>query len=207
MSRQAWIKPVLMSAAAVALTGCVNLLPETVPAAVYRLSSPEPVTRNSQQELTLVQVDAPHAARSLSGTDIAILMDGQHIAFMSGAQWIEPAPRVVQAMVIDAMNAQSGGVLPARPEDGVRVDYELRTDLREFEAAYLNGMESAPTIRVRIAARLITERSREFAGMQVFTAEVRARANRQRDIIDAFDQAAREATGDIAQWVVLTTGE
>lgn len=207
MTRFSWIKPALIACTALGLSGCVNLLPETVPSAIYRLSAPEAVARETGAELTLVQVDPPHAPRALSGTDIAILMDGRHIAFMSGAQWIAPAPRVMQTLMIDAMNAQHGEVMPARPEDGARVDYELRTELREFEAAYLDGMQSAPTIRVRISARLIDERARNIAATQEFTAEVRAGENRQRAIIDAFDRAAGQATRDMAAWVAEMTAD
>ena len=98
MTRFSWIKPVLVAGTALGLSACVNLLPETVPSAIYRLSVPEAVARDATADPTLVQVDPPHAPRSLSGTDIAILMDGRHIAFMSGAQWIAPAPRVVHAL-------------------------------------------------------------------------------------------------------------
>ena len=61
------------------------------------------------------------------------------------------------------------------------------------------------SVRVRISARLIDERNRDFAGTQEFTAEVRASENRQRAIIDAFDRAAGQAARDLASWVVETT--
>ena len=102
--------------------------------------------------------------------------------------------------MIDSFNAGQGQLVPARPEDGVRADYELRLDLREFEAVYDRGEDSAPLVKVRLAARLVSERGRRFVGAQVFTAEVRASENRTRSIVAAFDEAAMDVSGSISDW-------
>lgn len=193
-----------LSTAALGLGGCVNLLPESTPNAVYRLSSPPPIARRGG-DWTLVRVDMPQAPRGLGGDDVAMLIDGQHLAYMSGAQWIASTPRIVQDLVFDSLHATDGHLSPARPEDGVRSDYELRLDIREFEAAYEQGMDAAPTVRVRFAARMVSQETREFVASEVFVAQVRASENRMRSIIDAFDAAAGQAARDLSVWAVEVT--
>jgi cholesterol transport system auxiliary component len=200
------LKFALVALSALSVSACVSLLPESQPNAVYRLSAPEARVMDGG-DWTLVRVDPLQAPRGLAGDDVALLMEGRHLAYMQGAQWISPTPRIVQNLVIDTFNSVDTRLVPVRPEDGVRAAYELRLDLREFEAAYDRGSDQAPTVRVRIAARLISASGREFIGSQVFTAQSRASANRTRAIIDAFDQAAAQATYDLTIWTSEMTSD
>jgi cholesterol transport system auxiliary component len=199
MSGARLFKAALAGACLVGLSGCVSLLPEPTPVSVYRLSSPEPLEW-SGQDWTIVLIEQPRAPRGLSGDEIAVLRNGQSLAYVSGARWISPVPGLLQNQVIDTFNAASSGLAPARPEDGVRADYELRLDLREYEADYDRGAEGAPLVRVRLAARLVSERGRNFIGARVFTAEVRASANRTGAIVNAFDAATGTVTHDLSRW-------
>ncbi len=199
MSAARLLKPAALALALAGLGGCVSLLPEAEPVSVYRLSAPAP-SEWSGQDWTIVLIELPVAPRGLSGDTIAVLRPGQSLAYINGARWISPAPEVVQDLLIDTFNSGQSGLVPARPEDGVRADYELRLDLREFEAVYDRGEDAAPLIRVRLAARLVAERGRRFVGARVFMAEVRATENRTRSIVAAFDAAALDVSGDIASW-------
>lgn len=190
--------------AAVLLAGCVSLLPEAEPVSVYRLSSPEP-QEWSGRDWTIVEIEAPMAPRGLSGDSIAVVASGQSISYINGVRWISPAPSLLQGLIIDTFNATQPGLAPARPDDGVRADYELRLDMRQFEAVYDQGQSAAPAVRVRLAARLIAEDGRRFVGARVFSAEVRASANRTGAIVDAFDRAASEISREIAGWTAAST--
>ncbi|WP_300541292.1 ABC-type transport auxiliary lipoprotein family protein [Maricaulis sp.] len=204
MSGARFVKPALAALCLMSVSACVSLLPEAEPVAVYRLSAPEP-REWSGEDWTIVQIEPPQAPRGLAGDEIALVRNGQSLAYIRGARWISPAPSIVQNLVIDSFNAAQSQLAPARPEDGVRADYELRLDLREFEAAYDQGENQAPAVRVRIAARLVAERGRRFVAARVFTAEVRAGSNRTGAIVDAFDRAASEVCRDIAAWTAVET--
>ena len=199
MSLERLIGPAGAGLAALALAGCVSLIPEAEPVSVYRLSSPAP-REWSGTDWTIVEIEAPLAPRGLSGDQIAIVVNGQSLSYIAGSRWISPAPSVVQDLVIDTFNATQPGLAPARPDDGVRGDYELRMDMRQFEAVYDQGEHAAPLVRVRLASRLVAERGRRFVGARVFSSEVRASSNRTGAIIDAFDAAASEISRDIAGW-------
>jgi cholesterol transport system auxiliary component len=206
MSSTRYVKPAMAGLAAAFLAGCVSLLPEAEPVSVYRLSSPEPHEWPGR-DWTIVEIEAPSAPRGLSGDSIAIIASGQSISYIAGARWISPAPGLLQSLIIDTFNATQPDLAPARPDDGVRGDFELRLDMRQFEAVYDRGQSSAPVVRVRLAARLIAERGRRFVGARVFSAEVRASANRTGAIIDAFDAAASEVSTEIAAWTAATAAQ
>ena len=106
MSGTRFLKPALIALSLLPVAACVSLLPESEPVSVYRLSSPEP--------------------RGLAGDHIALVRGSQSLAYISGARWISPAPSLVQNLVIDTFNAEQDRLAPARPEDGVRADYELQ---------------------------------------------------------------------------------
>jgi len=200
------LKPLLVALAALSVSACVSILPETEPSAIYRLSSPTPVEWSGRERM-FVEINTPLAPRGLAGDEIALLMDGRHLAYMASAKWIAPAPRIVQNLVIDTFNATSASLAPARPEDGVRADYELRLDLREFEAAYDQGAGRAPMIHVSLTARMIATDGRRLIGTQVFSSQMRASANREGAIIDAFDGASRIAIRDLADWTIEVAGQ
>ncbi|WP_297732262.1 ABC-type transport auxiliary lipoprotein family protein [uncultured Maricaulis sp.] len=204
MSGSRYIRAALIGLSALSVSACVSLLPEAEPVSVYRLSSPEPAEL-AGENWTIIEIDTPNAPRGLSGDQIAIMRDGSSLAYIHGARWISPAPRLLQSLVVDTFNARQSGLAPTRADDGVRADYELRLDMQEFEAVYDRGEDAAPIIRVRLAARLVAENGRRFAGARVVTSEVRASANRTTAIVAAFDQAAREASREIADWTAGRT--
>lgn len=199
MTGSRFIRAALVGLSALSVSACVSLLPESEPVSVYRLSAPQPAELTGDH-WTVVEIDVPNAPRGLSGDQIAIMRNGSSLAYIAGARWISPAPRLLQSLVIDTFNANNAQLAPTRADDGVRADYELRLDMQEFEAIYDRGEGVAPLIRVRISARLVAEQGRQFAGARVVTAEARATNNRTSDIVAAFDNAAQAASREIADW-------
>jgi cholesterol transport system auxiliary component len=203
MSMPRLLKVLLVGVSAISVSACVSLLPEVEPAAIYRLSSPAPAEWLTADG-AMIEINVPNAPRGLSSDNIAVLTAERHLAYMGQAKWIAPAPRVVQNLIIDSFNAADGQLVPARPSDGVRAQYELQLDLREFEASYDQGNGNAPTVRVRIAARLVSSETHGFIGTRVFSAQARASADRQQAIVDAFNRAAGDAAREMANWSIAT---
>ena len=199
MSASRSIKLLLAGLTALSASACVSLLPEAEPVAVYRLSSPIP-RASEQLPGVIVEIERPTAPAGLSGDDIAIERSEGHLAYLSGAAWISPAPIALQSLVVDTFHAAENGVEPVYPADAVRSEYELRLDLRSFEAVYDQGESGAPLIRVRIMARLVEERGREMIGARVFTVTRRASDNRVSAIVEAFNAASTDLAGELSSW-------
>ncbi len=181
------------------LAGCISVLPENTPANVYRLSTPEP-SGELRREAVIVTVQRPLTPRALSGDQIAVSEQHGELAFIEGAEWITPVPRLVQDLVVESMDAFEPSLIAARPEDGVRAEFELSTELRSFEANYFDGPDAAPTVIVRVRARLIRVSDRRLIAVDAIGARARARANTIGDIVAAYDAASQEAMASVAQW-------
>jgi ABC-type uncharacterized transport system, auxiliary component len=185
--------------ALIALPGCISLLPETEPDALYRLTTaPAPETRvvEGGETVIIARLAAP---RGLAGDRIALERDGR-IAYMAGAAWLSPAPVMLHGAIIDAFQTEVPAITPARAEDGVAARYTLDLDLRHFEAIYDGGSNAAPRVQVTLSGRLIDRETRALAASRTVEVSRRAAANRQGAIVDAFSAASAEVAAELATW-------
>ena len=199
MSASRSIKCLLAGLTALSASACVSILPEAEPVAVYRLSSPMPRADQTHTGV-IVEIERPRAPAGLSSDDIAVERTEGQLAYLSGAAWISPTPVVLQSLVIDTFHAQANGIDPVYPSDAVRGEYELRLDLRSFEAVYDQGPDAAPLVRVRFMARLVEEQGRNLVSARVFHTTRRADSNRVSSIVEAFNQASTEVASELASW-------
>lgn len=188
------------------LAGCISVLPENTPATVYRLSTPEP-SSELRTEAVIVGVQRPLTPRALSGDQIALSQSRGQLVFASGAEWITPVPRLVQDLIVESMDAFEPSLIASRPEDGVRAEFELATELRSFEANYVNGEDAAPTVVVRMRARLIRMSDRRLVAVEAVGAQAVANSVSLSDIVAAFDAASQEAMANVAQWTAEQVAE
>lgn len=185
--------------AALALAGCVNLLPQSTPSSIYRLSTPEPAGGNAAGR-QVVRVDLPLAPRGIASDEIAISLSNGELAFIDGAKWISTTPRLVQDLVIGAIDAYEPDLIASRPEDGVIAEYELHTEVRSFEAVYRDGPDLAPLVIIQMRVRMVRLSDRSLLGVQAVGAQAQARSNTVGDIVAAFDAAAQETASEISAW-------
>lgn len=181
--------------------GCVQLLPESQPSTIYRLSPSVPDMQTSTATSgEVVLIERPEAPRALAGNRIATDRGEGQIAYIAGAQWISPTPDIVQELILDTFDRHLQGYTAARPVDGVSSRYTVRLELRHFEAVYDQGDNRAPEARVVLRARLVDEEDRQLIGVTSVRGQSRADANRQGAIVDAFGTAAQEAATALADW-------
>ncbi|WP_158272128.1 ABC-type transport auxiliary lipoprotein family protein [Marinicauda salina] len=168
---------------------------------IYRLAAPEEAREVATrlEGASTVAVREPIAPRALAGNRIALMREGR-IAYLSGADWISPVPRMVHAMILDAFNADQADVAAVRPEEGVLAGYDLNLELRRFEAVYDGGSGDAPLVMIRLRARIVDSGDRTLVAGRLFEQSRRASANRQGAIVDAFSEAAWLMSEELAAW-------
>lgn len=182
--------------AAVALSGCVSLLPKAEPAQTYRFGvAAEPAGGASQasQPGAFGVLKAPTGfVRAAAGDQILTVETNGQTAYIAGARWISPAQVLFDEALERAFDADPGRArLIARGEIG-KAELVLKLDVRAFEAAYLNGAGLPPTIRVEVRALMTRNLDRSLVSDQLFTATAPASENRVGPITAAFDQAVAE---------------
>ncbi len=191
----------LIGAGAVALTGCVSLLPEPQPTTLYRLASTAAdAPGRAPRGAPIIRINRPIMSRALALDRVALDTGGGRISYMSQASWVSPAPTLIQELLLDTFDLQATRVTAARPDDAVTARWDLRVEVRRFEAVYDRGEDAAPQVEMFLRARLIDTENRGATAVSAFTARERATVNRQGAIIDAFSRASTQAAQELVAW-------
>jgi len=186
--------------AAAVLAGCAAL-PGGFSKALdtYELSAvaaPDRGRRLPQRQLLVAE---PSALKPLDGENIVVREGATSVQYLSGAQWSDRLPRIVQARLAEAYqrSGRLGGV--GLPGQGIAVDYQIVTEIRAFEIR----VGAADQAVVEIWAKLLNDRNGVVRATRVFTASepvVGAEGNAR--FIAALDAAFARAAGELIEWSI-----
>jgi len=129
-----------MLVAAVLCTGCVGSLLESGNEApeVYRLAGASLQDRGEPLPLALA-VAPPRASASLDTDRIAVVQPDSRFDYFSGVRWAEPAPQMLQQLLVRALAADGRFATVVAAPSRVPADLALDVELRSFEAVYAGG--------------------------------------------------------------------
>ena len=137
-----------------ALSGCGSLIgPSDPPLQIYRLAPEFPAAAGGAPVTWQLSVGRPTTAQTLDSERVA-LVRGATMDYYADAQSDDTVPRLVQSLLVEAFE-RSGRIAAVAPEsEGLRTDFMLVTELRDFEAQY-GDANGAPIVTVDIAAKLL----------------------------------------------------
>jgi cholesterol transport system auxiliary component len=196
------IRPVLrftaLAACALALSGCISLLPKSKPAQLYRFGGPPAAGSTTAPAANAVAVFLTNGTFQEESSDDRILtMTGGKAAYIAESRWVAPAEVLFSEAVGRAFDASPVRLI-ARGQQG-RFAYALRIDVRTFETRYDSGDKAAPVVVMRVHAAL-TRSDQSGVGEQDFEARVPASDNRVGAIITAYNKAVGDVLGKIVTW-------
>lgn len=182
--------------AGAALGGCAGLLPQVnEPIPLYTLTA----VRQFGQTLPKVDwqlvVGTPVASADLDTTRIALTRDPGVVEYFAKGAWADNAPVLLQAKLIESFEASGGIVAVGRDAAGLRPDYVLQSELRDFQAEYDGG--DVPTVHLRLAAKLVRMPDRRIVTSVTIEQRVPAAGASLNQIVDSFDRAASEAFEEV----------
>ena len=182
------------------LASCVSLLPDPAPADnVYRLFVARERVPQTASAL-VIRVDRPSASIVFETQDILVSPDGRRLAVAGGARWSEVIPVLVQESMVDVMG-QRPNLVGVIPSSGARTDTRIHLTIKSFEARFDNGQENPPLAVVHYSVGLANASDRNFLGSFDVEKTVRASEARVTSIVDAMDEANKQAMNAIADWV------
>jgi cholesterol transport system auxiliary component len=162
------MKPFLFAAAlvsAVAVTGCVSVLPEPfIPSALIALPADRAVAPSMPLQAD-VAVYPPETSRAFAGVDIAVRQE-QEVIYLNDVRWSDNAPSLLQGAVVNALTKAGGPGRAAPAALGADVDYDVRWRIVDLSA----GRETAP-VRVEVQVSLVDASNRRMVAQQTFSAE------------------------------------
>jgi len=195
------MRAVLALSLALACTGCAGSLlgPTGEAPEVYRLELADAAGGAARLPLAL-GVARPRAAISLDTERIAVVQPDSRFDYFTGVRWSEPAPQMLQALVVRALQSDGRYEVVVAAPSRVPADLLLDLELRRFEAVYAPGAD-APSVRVEIQATLVDPRQVRRVSSFVASSELPAASNSRGAVLEAFERATGEAVLALAAWL------
>jgi ABC-type uncharacterized transport system auxiliary subunit len=182
------------------LSGCLSVLPSPKPApAVYRLNTAiAPVV--AVQGAEIIRVDRPSASQIFSSNDIVVSMDGRKLSAVAMSSWAEATPIIIQGTLVEALEGSSEfvGLLPS---SGARTGTRVHLAVKNFEANFDRGAESAPLAVVQYRVTYARADDRKLIGTHLVRETRRADSVNVSSIVSAIEGANQAAVIDIVKWL------
>lgn len=198
---------VLLFAAGLALSACAGVTGLTGGPRLYTLTPKSTFDADLPRVDWQLLVEPPVTAAGLDTTRIALSRSPLTLDYFAGVSWADRAPLMVQRLLVESFENSGRIVAVGRDTVGLRADYLLKTELREFQAEYAGDpVTTRPQVRVRLNAKLVGMPRRAIVASETFEAVVPVRGNQFEDIVTAFDDALGQVLKGTVQWA-LRRGE
>jgi len=201
-----YLKWIATTATALSLGGCAGLASLTnvaTPNELYMLSPKSTFDPNLPRLQSQIVVEQPTATATVDTDQIAVQPTPLQVQYLPGVRWVDRAPLIVQALLIESF--ENTGKVPAVGSStiGLRADYVVVTDIREFQALVPQGAESqALQIDVRLNVKLIDAFNDRIIGSRSFEEIVPAASDEAADVSAAFDEALGDTMRDAVEWSI-----
>jgi len=195
------VRRALVMALALSCTGCAGsvLGPTGEAPEIYRLEVADAGGGAARLPLAL-GVARPRSAVSLDTERIAVVQPDNRFDYFAGIRWSEPAPQMVQALIVRALQSDGRYEVVVAAPSRVPTDLLLDLELRRFEAVHAGG-GVAPSVRVEFQATLVDPRQVRRVSSIVASSEAAAADNRRVAVLDAYQRATAEAVQALADWL------
>jgi cholesterol transport system auxiliary component len=184
------------------LSGCGVIPKVNEPVPLYTLSAVERFDRQLPNAEWQLVVGTPVASADLDTTRIALTRAPGVIEYFAKGAWADNAPVLLQDKLIESFEASGAIVAVGRDAVGLRPDYVLQSELRDFQAEYSGD---APTAHLRLAAKLVRMPDRRIVVTINADKRVPVTGGSLAEIVRAFDQAASEAFQDVVVQVLTAS--
>jgi len=180
--------------AGAALGGCGIIPRVNDPIPLYTLSAVTHFDRSLPKVDWQLVIGTPVASADLDTTRIALTRSPGVVEYFAKGAWADNAPILLQDKLIESFEASGAIVAVGRDAVGLRPDYVLQSELRDFQAEFTGG---TPTAHVRLAGKLVRMPDRRIIASIAIEQKVAAAGGSLPEIVDAFDRAASEAFQEV----------
>lgn len=188
------IRASLLLCSALALSGCITLLPEPPPAPrLFVLEAGQVAPSQADPVDAVVAVSTPIGERAVLGPDM-VWRTGDELAYVAQTQWSARADAALQAMLIETMTRQNRFRAVSRSGEG-RADYELRWEILSFAIS-----EDEMEARFVANVRMLRSPGRIIVAQRIISAEAPVTDRSQAVAAQALTRAAREGSARIANF-------
>jgi cholesterol transport system auxiliary component len=198
------VRWIALTAVAALLSGCTLLAAAEEQTDLYQATPKSTFEPDMPTVLWQLAVDVPVSAANLNTGRIAISQSPTSYDYYTKTAWTDRAPLMVQTRIVDSFENSHKIVAVSRESIGLRANYVLQPDLRNFEAMYFYDKNKPPIAHVRIVAKLVRLPDRQIIGVATFERCVRSREDKIPKVVEAFDQALGSVIKQLVAWTLRT---
>ena len=185
-----------------ALSACGFTLPGSGPAPnTYDLSPKSSFDEDLPNIKLQLVVEEPSSARGIDSDRITLRPSPIEIKYFSGARWVDRAPRMVQILLVESFENTGKIVAVGRQSIGLRPDFSIKSDLREFQAEYFEA-GGQPRIHVRLNVKLIKMPEARIVASRTFDQTEPASGKEITAIVQSFDETLGKVMRQSVEWTL-----
>ena len=193
-----WLGQVTAVLSSIVLLASCAVLPGGGPAPLdtYDLAAPILAIDAPRHARTQLLIAEPSALKVLDDQNIVVKTAPGTIEYLSGAQWADRLPKIVQSRLSESFEAADrfGGV--GKPGEGLAIDYQIVTEIRAFEIRVGGGDRAT----VELFVKVLNDRNGIVRAARAFQTSVPVSAAGNGDYIAALDQAFAATASQIVAW-------
>lgn len=178
-------------------SGCALLAPAGPAPTTYELSA-VPRSGNLGRTGAKLSVREPRAIKLLDSERIVFRPSPANATYYANAQWTDRLPRLIEARLVESF-ARAGVRTVTRSTDGLSVDYQLLTEVRDFSVIEAGGGQVA---QVAIYAQIVADREGRVITGQLIEARAPVAGSDTPAGIAALDDALAAALTDVVRWTL-----
>jgi cholesterol transport system auxiliary component len=178
--------------ATVLMSGCST----TPPSDTFDLAAPVVSTDRSAQRRQIL-VPVPSAIKAINSEKIMVRVSPSEVQYLSGSQWSDTLPRMVQAKLVQAFEATGKLAGVGVPGQGLAIDEQVVTEIRAFEVQAYGGVKQA---NIAISVKILNDRNGSVKATKLFTATAPVSGSEPPAFVDGLDRAFADIANQIVSW-------
>ncbi len=203
MNHRGWrFSPKFVLALGFVLSACVNPLDfvSVEPPRLFDLTPKSTFDEDLPKVKARITIDVPSATAGLNTARIAVKPTPTQFEYYARAQWVDVVPVMTQTLLLESFdNSEKINVL-GRGAYGLRADYGLIVNIREFQAEYFD--DGPPNVQIKMQIQLVEMPRRKTVASTSVIGLAEAKSKKMGDIVIAFDEAFGRATKDLVAWTL-----
>ena len=198
---------IMAVAGALGLSGCAGigtLNRAATPSDLYALTPKSTFDSNLPRLRQQIIVEEPTATAAVDTDQVAVMPNPLQVQYLPKVRWVDRAPLIVQALLIESFENSGKVAAVGRSTVGLRPDYSIVTDIREFQATLPDEAveDSRLVVDVRLNIKIVDSYSDHIIASSSFGKQRVAASDEMIDIATAFDGALGSAMREAVEWSI-----
>ncbi len=201
------IRSLIAMLAIVSMAGCTGLgtlQQASKPNDLYLLSPKSTFSPSLPRVQRQIVVEEPTATAAVNTDQIAVQPTPLQVQYLARARWVDRAPLIVQTLLVESFENSGKVAAVGRSTVGLRADYVIVPDLREFQGIVVSEADNSSNIRVevRMNIKIIDEFEDKIIASSSFQENVVSASDQTADLVTAFDTALGRTMRDAVEWSI-----